>query len=234
MRSVIRIYLISTSFPGTIVKTMKCWQNHGCSYAFARFSSTNSKTLIALGFRGVHFHQRKGPSSMSITRRLFAICIGLAILSLIVVGLEIRTTAAAAGSQQSSLVGVGAPSSARKSASFARPSPPRRLGQASQGEKTIGETKKNIQALKEFPKSQLIPMMNLMAASLGVKCNFCHVNNAGQWDYPSDDKPEEKTAREIVTITLSVNKTTFNGRTEVSCFTCHGGRTNPVRDPILP
>jgi hypothetical protein len=77
-------------------------------------------------------------------------------------------------------------------------------------------------------------MMNFFAASLGVRCNYCHVNNAGQWDYPADTKPEKNTAREMITMVLSVNKTTKGTNGEVSCFTCHRGRTSPVGVPALP
>jgi len=101
-------------------------------------------------------------------------------------------------------------------------------------EKTIGETQKNIKVLNDVPASQLIPMMNLMAGSLGVRCNFCHVNNNGQWNYAADDKPEKNTAREMITMTLNINKSTFKGNTEVSCFTCHRGRNRPVGVIELP
>src|SRR2546428_2368225 len=106
--------------------------------------------------------------------------------------------------------------------------------QPAQGEKTIEQTRKNIKVLNGIPESQLIPMMNFFAASLGVRCNFCHVNNAGQWDYPADTKPEKNTARELITMTLSVNKTTKGTNGEVSCFSCHRDRTTPVRVPALP
>jgi len=77
-------------------------------------------------------------------------------------------------------------------------------------------------------------MMNLMAGSLGVKCNFCHVNKDGQWDFPADTKPEKNTAREMIAMTLNINKTTFKGSTEVSCFSCHRGSTRPVGILALP
>jgi Photosynthetic reaction centre cytochrome C subunit len=101
-------------------------------------------------------------------------------------------------------------------------------------EKTIEQAEKNIKVLTGMPQSQLIPMMNLMAASLGVRCNYCHVNNAGKWDFAADDKNEKKTAREMITMTLNINKVTFKGRTEVGCYTCHKGRTSPMGVPVLP
>jgi len=174
---------------------------------------------------------------MSITRRLFALCIGLAILSLVVVGLEIRTTVASASNQPTpSFALLDTPFNPGNRQPAARRSLPHSFQQPPQTEQTIGENKRhtNIQVLKEFPDSQLIPMMNLMSASLGVKCDFCHVSKDGHLDPASDEKPEKKTAREMITMTLSVNKTTFNGRTEVGCFTCHAGHTNPLSVPILP
>lgn len=172
---------------------------------------------------------------MSITRRLFAICIGLSLLSLIIVGFETRTTAASASSQPAPFfVSFASPLKTTNREPAARRAWHRSVLQSPQKEKTIGEVRKNIEVLKDFPDSQLIPMMNLMSASLGVKCDFCHVVNAGHLEPAADDKPEKKTAREMIAMTLNVNKTTFNGRNEVSCFTCHGGRTHPVTVPSLP
>src|SRR6266436_2254925 len=73
---------------------------------------------------------------------------------------------------------------------------------------------------------QLIPMMNLMAASLGVRCNYCHVNKNGQWDYAADEKAEKNTAREMITMTININKTVPSTNKEVGCNTCHRGRTS--------
>src|SRR5262244_3915036 len=60
-------------------------------------------------------------------------------------------------------------------------------------EKTVEQVEKNIKVLTGMPQSQLIPVMNFFAASVGRRCNFCHVNNNGQWDYASDAKPEKNT-----------------------------------------
>jgi len=172
---------------------------------------------------------------MSITHRLFVTCLGLGLLSLVVVGVEVRTTAASAGSRPASLLAsFDIPAMADKGRSAPRSLWHRSLKESPQTEKTIGEVRKNIQVLKDFPDSQLIPMMNLMSASLGVKCDFCHTVNAGHLDPAADDKPEKKTAREMITMTLNINKTTFNGRNEVSCFSCHGGHTHPLTVPALP
>src|SRR3954465_41846 len=103
-------------------------------------------------------------------------------------------------------------------------------------EKTIAQEgrEKNVKLLGDMPVSQFIPVMNYFAASLGRRCNFCHVNTNGQWDYASDAKPEKNTAREMIKLVLDTNKTFFKGNTEVSCYVCHRGRNNPQSVPPLP
>jgi len=102
-------------------------------------------------------------------------------------------------------------------------------------EKTVDQVQKNIKVLTGMPQSQLIPVMNLFAASMGRRCNFCHVNKNGQWDYAVDDKPEKNTAREMIKLVLDVNKTTARLDLDpVSCYTCHRGRSSPQSLPALP
>src|SRR5262245_23308120 len=102
-------------------------------------------------------------------------------------------------------------------------------------EKTVEQVEKNIKVLTGMPQSQLIPVMNFFAASMGRRCNYCHVNNQGQWDYASDAKPEKTTAREMVKLVMDINKTTERLKLDpVSCYTCHRGRTSPQSITALP
>ena len=101
-------------------------------------------------------------------------------------------------------------------------------------EKTVEQVYKNIQVLKGLPQSQLIPVMNFMATSLGVRCNACHVNKDGNWDYAADEKGDKKSAREMITMTMGINKNTFHGNPEVSCYTCHRGRTSVAHTVSMP
>jgi photosynthetic reaction center cytochrome c subunit len=101
-------------------------------------------------------------------------------------------------------------------------------------EKTVEQVQKNIKVLTGMPQSQLIPTMNYISASLGVRCNFCHVNKNGVWAFEADDKPEKATARTMIRMVLDLNKTMFKGETEVGCFTCHRGRSHPDGIPPLP
>ncbi|MGI8467339.1 MAG: photosynthetic reaction center cytochrome c subunit family protein, partial [Pyrinomonadaceae bacterium] len=57
---------------------------------------------------------------------------------------------------------------------------------------TAGQHFKNIKVLNDMPADQLGKVMNIMSASLGVNCNFCHVEG----DFAKDDKEEKQTARE--------------------------------------
>jgi len=101
-------------------------------------------------------------------------------------------------------------------------------------EKTVEQVQKNIKVLNGMPQSQLIPAMNFMSASLGVRCTYCHINKEGKWDFVTDEKPEKNTAREMIKMVLALNKDNFKGNTEVSCYTCHRGRTHPASVPELP
>src|SRR3954452_21033482 len=103
-----------------------------------------------------------------------------------------------------------------------------------QQDKPTEQVQKNIKVLTGMPQSQLIPVMNYFSASLGRRCNFCHVNNGGQWDYASDAKPEKNQAREMIKLVLDINKNYFKGNLEVSCYTCHRGVNHPLSVPTLP
>lgn len=95
--------------------------------------------------------------------------------------------------------------------------------------KTAAEVYKNIQVLKDMPADQLDSVMEIMSASLGVNCSFCHIPE--QWE--KDDKEEKQTARGMIKMTFAINKNNFDGRTEVSCATCHNGKPHPNSQPAL-
>ena len=95
--------------------------------------------------------------------------------------------------------------------------------------KTAEEAFKNIQVLKGIPADQLIPAMQFISASLGVECEFCHVQ--GKMD--ADDKPPKQTARKMISMTFAINKENFDGRREVTCNSCHRGETHPVGAPAV-
>ena len=82
-----------------------------------------------------------------------------------------------------------------------------------------------------MPASQMMPVMHLMRASLGMRCDFCHVTEGDRFDL--DTKKEKETAREMIRMVFAINKENFEGRTEVTCNTCHRGQEHPVRAPPI-
>ena len=110
------------------------------------------------------------------------------------------------------------------------------------GDKPVEQTRKNIQVLKGLPESQLFPEMNFISASLGVRCDFCHVKQGkdpktgfDNWVWESDDKEEKKTARDMMRMVLAVNGGNFGlSRGQVTCYTCHRGQQHPQSLPTLP
>jgi len=93
-----------------------------------------------------------------------------------------------------------------------------------------GQRFKNLQVLKDAPADQIFPAMQFITASLGVECEYCHVHDA----FEKDDKQEKQTARKMMTMMFAIDKDSFNGRTEVTCYTCHRGSTDPVSTPVIP
>jgi photosynthetic reaction center cytochrome c subunit len=97
------------------------------------------------------------------------------------------------------------------------------------GPKKAEEQFKNIQVLKGIPADQLIPAMQFITASLGVECEFCHVQGA----FEKDDKKPKQTARKMMEMMFAINKDNFEGHREVTCYSCHRGSTNPVGTPLV-
>ncbi len=93
--------------------------------------------------------------------------------------------------------------------------------------KKAEEQFKNIQVLKGIPADQLIPGMQFIAASLGVECEFCHVQGA----FEKDDKEPKQTARKMMEMMFAINADNFDGHREVTCYSCHRGSIHPVGVP---
>ena len=114
------------------------------------------------------------------------------------------------------LIGIAAHS---QSAAPAKPDKP----------KTAEEQFKNIQVLKGVPADQLIPTMQFISASLGVECDFCHVEHA----FEKDDKKPKQVARKMMQMMFAINKDNFDSKREVTCYSCHRGSVRPVATPLV-
>jgi hypothetical protein len=87
---------------------------------------------------------------------------------------------------------------------------------------------KNIKVLKNVPADQLRTQMEYFTASLGVQCNFCHIQ--GQFD--SDDNPRKDRARKMMAMVDRFNDSPSNDIT-LTCATCHHNRVPPERTPTI-
>jgi len=91
----------------------------------------------------------------------------------------------------------------------------------------------NLQVLpKDTPREQLLAAMQQFTVSLGVQCNYCHVQEGrgGRNDMASDEKPTKKTARQMMLFARELNEKlpavvgkAANDTTRVGCATCHRG-----------
>jgi photosynthetic reaction center cytochrome c subunit len=106
---------------------------------------------------------------------------------------------------------------------------PKGAGQKAAGQKLAEEQFKNIQVLKGIPADQLIPAMQFITASLGVDCDYCHDHQA----MDSDDKKPKKIARQMMTMMFEIDKSNFDARLEVTCYTCHRGAAKPASIPVI-
>jgi hypothetical protein len=85
---------------------------------------------------------------------------------------------------------------------------------------------------KDTPRPQVLATMQAFTQSLGVQCNYCHVQEGrgGRNDMASDEKPTKKAARGMMTLAREINARlpeavgkSADATTRVGCATCHRG-----------
>jgi len=93
---------------------------------------------------------------------------------------------------------------------------------------------KNLQILpKNISVDSLNGIMDSYKKALGVNCGFCHVmkDKNGLEDYASDDNRHKNQARDMMRMTMDINKKYFPSGAKyietVNCNTCHQGRSEP-------
>jgi cytochrome c553 len=99
---------------------------------------------------------------------------------------------------------------------------------------------KNLKILpKDISQDQLRKLMHGYNSALGVKCNFCHAaskdTSVHHPDFASDEKPEKEIARQMMKMTVKINKSFFEAKhpsildstLTVTCVTCHHGTPHP-------
>lgn len=92
---------------------------------------------------------------------------------------------------------------------------------------------------QDISNQQLDSIMKSYNKALGVNCDFCHASSTLlplSLDYSSDKNQMKENAREMMRMTILINKTYFyfdkTQRPEylsvVNCMTCHRGSPYPV------
>jgi hypothetical protein len=98
---------------------------------------------------------------------------------------------------------------------------------------TAAQRFKNIKVLNDMPADQLGKVMNMMSASLGVNCAFCHASN--DQDFEKEGFEHKDTARKMIKMVFDLNKSQFGGRPEINCNSCHNGKSHPQPSfPLTP
>ena len=99
--------------------------------------------------------------------------------------------------------------------------------------------KNNLKVLpKDISHDDLEKVMHGFNNALGVRCNFCHAASAAdpkKLDFASDAKPEKEQARDMMRMTMKINKKFFEAKSPnlldtamaISCKTCHHGNPHP-------
>src|SRR5687768_9318691 len=87
---------------------------------------------------------------------------------------------------------------------------------------------KNVKVLTDVPREGIIPIMTVMANSLGVTCLHCH-----EEAWASDAKPAKEIGRRMIRLTRAINDTHYGGKVVVTCNTCHRGRLLTVDTPLV-
>ena len=99
---------------------------------------------------------------------------------------------------------------------------------------------KNLQVLpKNISEDSLDKIMDGFTIALGTDCNYCHTldKKANAIIYESDNKPEKEIARNMMRMTMEVNKKYFEFNETVTaaevqavtCYTCHRGEPIPQK-----
>ena len=109
------------------------------------------------------------------------------------------------------------------------------IAQPAQPEKPLlaEQVFKNIQALKGISVDDFLQTMGIMAAALQFDCSDCHLGAGTSEVNWAADTPRKVMARRMVNMVATINKTNFQGRQMVTCWTCHRNRDKPLVTPTM-
>jgi len=96
---------------------------------------------------------------------------------------------------------------------------------------------------KKISNEEMESVMYFIDKQLGVNCMYCHVPKKDAFpkrmDFASDEKPEKKIAREMLKMTIRLNRKYFEAPDDLQairkpkmwCKTCHRGYPVPPGTP---
>lgn len=97
-------------------------------------------------------------------------------------------------------------------------------GQAAPANQLMSEQAfKNVTVLKGIPVDEFMDTMGFISASTNYNCADCHVEpkEEGDWSAYAQETPRKATARRMILMVQTINKTNFGGARVVTCYTCH-------------
>lgn len=95
---------------------------------------------------------------------------------------------------------------------------------------------RNLQVLpQDISEGKLDSIMHSYNQALGVNCEFCHAKKGYNTDFESDENKMKDNARDMMRLTIDINKQYFRYDTTVhpvylnavACYTCHRGTEMP-------
>lgn len=92
-----------------------------------------------------------------------------------------------------------------------------------------GAVYKNLKVMQATPNEEFLPDMRAFTGALGVSCEHCH-----ETDRASDALPAKDIARQMITMTRELNRSSFDGAPAITCYTCHHGMQTPAKNPVVP
>ena len=93
---------------------------------------------------------------------------------------------------------------------------------------------KNIQLLKGISVKEFMDTMGFFSASTGLNCIDCHSPDAADsLDAYAIDTPLKQTARKMLIMVQTIDKSNFGGQLKVTCYTCHRATDHPEAIPSL-
>jgi hypothetical protein len=93
---------------------------------------------------------------------------------------------------------------------------------------------KNVQLLRGIPVKEFLDTMGFFSAATGMNCIDCHSpQGADSLDGYAIDTPLKQTARKMMIMVDTLNRSNFGGAKKVTCYTCHRATDHPEAVPSL-